>query len=180
MTSPTQSVLARNTQPGPTVFALDATGTSVVEWKGSGDLMGEDLQPVPPEFLGNIHFQRAVSRGIIEIVDAPEELTRVFDLHRQEWEHRTAAAKAASQAVLDQTPQNDVLSLGCVGPGGNGNPCGTPVPVRQQLRAERPPLCAMHAPLAPQFISEITDKIVDGKPEVKWVMAQMSQRTRQQ
>lgn len=168
------SVLARNMQPGPTVFSLDAGNNGVIEWKGAGDLMGEDLQPVPAAYLDHVWFQRAVSRGIIVIENAPEEISRVMDLHKQEWTDRQAAAQAASQAVLDQAPQNDLLMLRCVGPN-----CDTQVSVRQRARNDAPPLCGLHKSLAPRYVSEVTDKMIDGKPEVRWQMIQVDQSTRQ-
>lgn len=169
------TVLARNTQPGPTVFSLGVNNDAVIEWKGAGDPMGEDVQPVPPTFLDNIMFKRAVTRGIIVIEEAPEEVERVFAQHKAEWDQRQAKQAAAAQATIDQAPQNDVLMLGCVAPNANGTTCGTQVPVRSVMRNEAPPLCGLHRDLAPKFISEVTDKIVDGKPEVNWVLPRLGE-----
>lgn len=172
---PNVTVLARNTQPGPTVFALDASNNAVIEWKGAGDPMGEDMQPVPPEMLRNVFFQRAVGRGIIELVDAPEELTRVMGLQRQDWQNRMAAQKAATDASIDQAPQNDLTMVGCVHPEPNGTKCDTQVAVRVAQRDQKPPLCAVHVASAPLFVID-----PHTKTGVNWVKIQMDPAQRQQ
>jgi hypothetical protein len=175
------SFLVRNKQPGPTVFAVDATNTSVVEWKGAGDPMGEDLQQVPADFIEHVQFQRALTRGIFEIEDAPEEILRIAELHRADWDVRQEQQRAATQASIDQAPQNDMLMVACIGPAGKGKgeTCGVQVPVRQRARNESPPLCGLHKALGPQYVTEETTKFVDGKPEVKWIRMSLGARTQQ-
>lgn len=172
-------VMVRNTEPGPTVFALDADNH--VEWAGQGDPMGGDLQPVPPNYLDHPQFQRAVTRGIFVVEDAPEEVRDALDRHKRDWDQRQQQRRDASTAALDQAPQNDVLMLSCIAPSGKGpgQLCAQDVPVPQRSRNETPPLCPMHKSLASQFIAEEGEKIVEGKPEVKWVTTRLGERTRQ-
>jgi hypothetical protein len=172
--------IARNTQPGPTVYSDGGQKDAVVEWKGAGDLMGEDSQPVPDAVVNSVQFQRAVARGIFVIESAPERVQEVLQLHKQQWQQRQEHARAAAQQSLDALPQNDLLMLPCIAPTGAGTTCSSQVPVRARARNEAPPLCGLHTSLAPRFIAQTGEKLIDGKPEVTWVMSQMGQTERQQ
>lgn len=176
MTAP---MMVRNNESGPTVFALDKDNH--VEWAGKDDPLGNDVQPVPPEYMNNVQFRRAVTRGILVVEEADEEVERVLAAHRADWENRQARAKSASAASIDEAPQNDMLMLPCVGPSGKGSgqDCGVDVPVKARAKSEAPPLCPLHKSLAGQYLAQETDKIVDGKPEVRWVKAQLGNRTKQ-
>lgn len=168
------SALVRNAQPGPTVFALDQNDH--IEWQGAGDPMGGDLQSVPAKYFDSVQFQRALTTGILELEEAPEEIKRASELHRAEWEMRQERQKTANTDAIDQAPQNDMLMLSCIGPSGKGIPgqlCGAQVPVRQRAQHEAPPLCGLHAPLAKQFIATQGEKIIDGKTQTVWVKPQM-------
>lgn len=174
------SALVRNAQPGPTVFSYDPNDH--IEWQGANDPMGGDLQSVPGKYFDNVQFQRALATGILVLEEAPEEIARAAELHRREWENRQHRQRTANLEALDQQPQNDMLMLSCIGPTGkglDGQLCGVQVPVRQRARNEQPPLCGPHSTLASRYIAEETDKIVDGKPVIRWVQAQMGNRTSQ-
>jgi hypothetical protein len=170
--------MVRNTTLGPTVFS---DGKENVEWAGAGDVMGNDLQPVPESFLANVQFHRMASRGIFEIVQAPEEVLAAQELHKQDYQQRMARQQNASQAALDMTPGDDSLMLNCVGPSDTGRgSCGTPVPVKANRQAEQPPLCPRHVELSGQFVSQESDeKIIGGKPQVKWFPIKVGATERQ-
>lgn len=174
------SALIRNNEAGPTVFEYDG-GKSKVEWSGAGDPMGGDLRPVPAHYLEDVQFLSCLQRGIFSVEEAPEAIREAVELHRQEWTSRQERAKNATQESLDQAPQNDMLMLACIGPSGKGSGqlCGVQVPVKQRARNEAPPLCGAHKSLVGQFIAEEGEKIVDGKPEVRWMRAGMGNRTKQ-
>lgn len=174
------SALVRNAQAGPTVFSFDPNDH--IEWQGAGDPMGGDLQQVPGKYFEHVQFQRALATGILVLEEAPEEIARAAELHRQEWQMREERRRTASTEALDQQPQNDMLMLTCIGPSGKGAAgqlCGQSVPVRQRARNEQPPLCGLHAPLASRFIAQETSEIVDGKPVIRWVQTQMENLVRQ-
>jgi hypothetical protein len=143
--------------------------------------MGNDLRPVPSSYLEDVQFLSCLQRGIFSIEEAPEAVREALELHKQEWQSRQERQKAASQASLDQAPQNDMLMLSCIGPSGKGTGqlCGVQVPVKQRARNEAPPLCGAHKGLASQFIAEESEQIVEGKPEVRWIRAGLGNRTKQ-
>lgn len=174
------SALIRNNEAGPTVFEYDG-GKSKVEWAGAGDPMGGDLMPVPTSYLEDVQFLSCLQRGIFSVEEAPEAIREAIELHRQEWVGRQERAKSASQASLDEAPQNDMLMLSCIGPSGKNTsqPCGAQVSVKQRARNETPPLCSMHKSLAGQYIAEEGEKIVDGKPEIRWIRAGLGNRAKQ-
>lgn len=170
--------MVRNTTKGPTVFSADGHN---VEWAGAGDVMGNDLQPVPDSFLENVQFHRMAARGIFVVETNSEEIETAVALHKQSYEQQMARQQNASQAALDMTPGDDSLMLACVGPSANGNgSCGTQVPVKANRQSEHPPLCPMHTGLAGQYVSqEIDGKVIGGKPEVKWVPIKVGATERQ-
>lgn len=175
-------IMIRNTMPGPTVFTDDLTHTKV-EWWGYGDPNSRDIQPVPPALLDNVQFRRAMTAGILEqIAEDDAELTSQIELdHRQEWEARQQKAQSASAATIERPQDEDVLVLSCLGPKGKtGELCAEPVAVKSKVRNEKPPLCPKHAPLAGQFISQETGRMVGGQAEVQWSRSIMGARERSQ
>lgn len=175
MSAPT---MVRNATAGPAVFSADGHN---VEWQGAGDSMGGDLQPVPASFTENVQFHRMVARGIFVVETADEAIATALRQHKAEWENRLAAQRNASAAAIDPAPQNDSVVKTCIGPSGrdpNGR-CGVDVPIKAAKLAEIPPLCPPHQSLAGQFIAQPTANIVEGKPEIAWVKAQLGAPARQ-
>lgn len=168
--------MVRNAQRGPTVFS-DAT--QHVEWAGSGDPHGADVQPVPPEFTDNVQFRRALTRGILVVEEAPDDIQAVLDAHHQEWQQRMQRQQEASARSIDATPERDMPVATCLAPDSktdNGQ-CGKHVLASKNN--DHPPLCDDHQHLSTQFVSEETGRIVGGKPEVAWIRTQMGARTRE-
>jgi hypothetical protein len=78
--------MVRNTQPGPTVISSDPKGTHFVEWAGSGDPSGGDIQPVPEEIVNTPQFEKAKRRGIFVLVeDGSDEATVALDKQVSAW-----------------------------------------------------------------------------------------------
>jgi hypothetical protein len=175
---PGTPTMVRNTAPGPAVFS---DGGHHVEWAGSGDVMQNDLQPVPESFLDNVQFHRMVARGIFVVEQADEAIQAALAAHKQDFTERMARQQSASAASIDMAPDNDSLMKDCVGPAANGRGlCGQQVPIKVRAQAERPPLCPQHAELAGQYVARESDeRVIGGKPEITWVPIQLGARTRQ-
>jgi hypothetical protein len=170
--------MVRNNERGPAVF--EAEGVKV-EWAGSGDVMGGDIMPVPDKVLDSVQFHSMVVRGIFSIEQGGEEIEAALDAQRRAYQDRMARQQAASQAALDQAPNNDLLMLGCVGPADSGRgKCGMQVPVKASHQAVQPPLCSQHVPLQGHFVAqEIDGKVIGGKAEVTWVPIKLGATERQ-
>lgn len=173
--SESPTVLIRNTMAGPTVFT--SPSGHQVEWKGAGDPHGGDLQPCPGSLLEDVQFQNAMVRGIFlkETFD-PEAL----NAHREEWEANEARRRNASLDALEEVSDKDLHMVTCVMPVGRANSgatCDVAVPMSAAAQREKPPLCPEHSGEAAKFISDETDKMINGKPVVKWSRIQMTRRT---
>lgn len=154
-------VLVRNTKPGPTVFHDPTTGSEVT-WQGANDPMGDDVQVIPPTFLASSDFLRSLSRGIFVIESAPEDILAQLDAHlsspglaRQaaSWKAKQANEQTSALEHIDHTANNDIVAVKCIGPSTRGDgQCGAEIPVRDNARNEKAPLCAQHAQLASQFV----------------------------
>lgn len=173
--------MIRNLQSGPTVFT-DSDGAHV-EWEGAGDANGADVQPVPPKFVENVQFQRALTRGVLAIESADDKVKEILDMHREAWAAREEMRRNATEASLDRPQDNDTLMVDCIGPAGRGPTpglCGDPVPVKAVQQDKQPPLCAKHIYLKNQFTPETTDRMVGGKQEVVWRRVRVTSREREQ
>lgn len=173
--------MIRNHQSGPTVFT--AEDGQHVEWEGAGDANGADVQPVPPKFIENVQFQRALTRGVFSVEQADDEVKRILEQHREAWQAREEVRRTASETSIDRPQDNDTLMVKCIGPAGRGpNPglCEEPVPVKATQQDKQPPLCAKHLYLKSQFTPEVTDRLVGGRQEVVWRRVRMTDREREQ
>lgn len=179
-------LMVRNNQPGPTVLSSDPKGTHYVEWQGKGDPNGGDIQPVPEEIQSTVSFQKAVRKHILTLMDAEDtETTAAIEeamrRQQQEWDHRASSTQTTANEVIEHQTNKDIVALKCVGPSSRGDSsvrCGADVSVRDGQKDERPPLCNLHADLAPQYIPE--QVIADGKSVTQWVRMTMGARERQQ
>lgn len=90
-------VAIQNLESGPTVFS-DLKENIAIEWQGQGDPAGGDVQYVPDSVLENVHFLKAINRGVFLRVDEDEAEER-FAAQREAF----ATAKAAqSNDVIDR------------------------------------------------------------------------------
>lgn len=163
-------ILVKNTQAGPSVFTDPITGVQI-EWKGTGDPDGEDIQQCPADLVNNVAFRKAIQRGVFEVVEATDEVMAALDRQTESWRARQEADAQASVDAIDQQANNDIVQVSCVGPGPRGTgECGNPVPVREKKKADAPPLCSQHASLSSQYIYTETDEDdpETGKAKVRW------------
>lgn len=143
-------VICRNRMAGPTVISSDIKGTHEVVFQGRDDPGGEDYQILPEEILKTPQFSRAISKGILEVVQGEDDPIVAQALKRQTdafWQRSQADAVAARE-VLDAPQENDLIAVQCIGPGSRpGAVCGTDIPVRSREAQSSPPLCAAHESL---------------------------------
>lgn len=143
-------VVCRNKMAGPTVIASDQKSTHEVIFQGSGDQDGNDVQYVPEEIIKTPQFARAVSQGILEVIQGEDNAAVQLALQNQSdafWRRAKAESDKAIES-LDQPADNDLVVMPCIGPGSReGAVCGEDVPVRQRESMVNPPLCSRHAGL---------------------------------
>jgi hypothetical protein len=143
------SVMCQNQMSGRTVIAADAKRNYEVVWEGKGDPDGNDVQPIPDALLRTIQFQRAISRGVIKVIEGADHPVVRQALARQNdsFAKRMAASDMAAREVIDSPSENDIMVVNCFGPGSReGAVCGEQVPVRSGDTG-KPPLCDRHAGL---------------------------------
>lgn len=144
------SVMCQNQMAGPTVIAGDAKRNYEVVFQGKNDPDGNDVQPIPDALLRTIQFQRAISRGVIRVIEGAEHPVVQQALARQSdsFAKRMHAADLAAREVIDAPAANDITVVNCFGPGSrDGAVCGEQVPVRSGDTG-KPPLCDRHAGLS--------------------------------
>jgi hypothetical protein len=172
----------RNTTTSPVVFSFGTNANESMEWKGLGDPGGDDIQVVDRKTLTNVRFRRALTLGILEIEDAPEEINRALVAQREEWDARQLRVRQASQDALDMTPQNDLVMLRCIAPAGpkSSKQCETEFSTRAKERDQRPPLCPIHTPMASQYVSDESEEMNrdTGKPLLVWKRVPITQRVK--
>ena len=172
----TTQVLARNTLEKHVVLSADAKGSDFIEWSAKGDPNGQDLQIVPEAIANSVAFLRLVNKGIVTIDDqnAPETIA-AFDAQRAEWDSRSVRDSQAAQATIQRDQANDLVSTPCVGPSSRGQgACEEPVPVRERTKDDKPPLCPMHAALAPQYVPD--HQQVGTENKIVWLRTGMTPR----
>lgn len=171
-------VQVQNNTKGPLVMAATPTSPGV-EWQGEGDPMGGDVQMCDETLVESPAFYKAVQRGLLTIVNPEDNPDLVDKIQRQNdaYAARIASADAAAKASIDQAPKNDVLAVPCVGPSGTGR-CGVDVLVREADKNAKPPLCGLHADLAPQYVPTHVEE--NGRAVVIWARATMGERQRQE
>lgn len=146
-------VRCRNKMGGPTVIASDPKQTFQVQFAGLGDPDGEDYQLIPQEIVNLPSFAKALSQGVLEVIEGEENDAVKAALAKQSesfWK-RAKQETDSALAVLEAPADNDLVVINCIGPGSRpGAVCGEEVPVRQRETGLNPPLCARHTGLAAQ------------------------------
>jgi hypothetical protein len=143
------AVMCQNQMAGPTVIAADAKRNYEVVFERKGDPDGNDVQPIPDALIRTISFQRAISRGVIKVVEGADHPVVRQALSRQSdaFAKRMASQQMADREVLDQPAAADIVVVNCIGPGSRaGAVCGEQVPLRSGDTG-KPPLCDRHAGL---------------------------------
>lgn len=146
-------VLCRNRTPlgGPTVISSDPKSTHEVIFGSPGAQDGSDVQPVPEELLRTPQFAKAISTGVLEVVSGEDNPLIVAALKAQNdsFQRRASADKDKALLVLDQSPDNDMIAVQCIGPGTRPDTrCENTIPLRVREKDAAPPLCNLHASLA--------------------------------
>lgn len=140
------AVMCQNQMTGPTVIAADAKRNYEVVFQGLGHPDGEDVQPIPEALLRTIQFQRAISRGILKVIEGADHPVVQQALARQTdaFAKRMQSQVMADREVLDAPAAADIVVINCIGPGSRpGAICGEQVPVKSGDTG-KPPLCDRH------------------------------------
>lgn len=143
------AVMCANQMSGPTVIAADAKRNYEVMFAGKGSPDGEDVQPIPETLLNTIQFRRAISRGVLRVIEGEDHPIVQAALARQTdaFAKRMAAQDVADREVMDSPGRADIVVVACIGPGTrDGAVCGEQVPQRQDGPGS-PPLCDRHQAL---------------------------------
>jgi hypothetical protein len=144
------AVMCQNQMPGTTIIAADAKRNYEVTFGGKGDPDGNDVQPIPDALLRTIQFQRAISRGVLAVIEGANHPVVQQALARQtdSFARRVQSQQVADREVLDAPADNEIVVAACIGPGSRkGAVCGEQVPLRHGDTG-RPPLCDRHKGLA--------------------------------
>lgn len=171
-------VLVRNLAKGPTVFTDSATKDDY-EWGGHGDPSGNDLQHIPEDVvLKNPNFRRAMDRGVLQVVEATPQVMQALEARNAQYREQQDQIAQAAMETLDRSANNDMVSVGCIGPNPRGNGiCGVGVPMRADAD-DRPPLCELHHHLAGEFVLSFEggpEDTPDGsKPKPVWKRVMLS------
>jgi hypothetical protein len=145
----------RNTSPGPTVF-VDPEHNTQLEWAGAGHPSGEDIHMVPDEVLDNVHFMRAMTRGVLVKVD-DAKAKEAMDQAANSWRAAQTDKGTQALAAIEDAPAEDLVSVGCHGPGMGGRNCEASVILKAGDISKAPPLCDKHKGLEDQFEVVHTD-----------------------
>jgi hypothetical protein len=180
MTSASAPIMVRNMEPGPTVFTAPGNGAHV-EWQGAGDPQGLDMQSCPAEFLQLVAFCNALEKRIFEIVEDKDLIQETLSQHRNDWEQKQERRRNAGTDALEIVENKDMAMVNCIAPvAKGGKTCDVALSLKLADLSTKPPLCHEHQRFAGKFIAEETDKIVNGKPEVRWTLPRMQPLARQQ
>jgi len=177
------TVVARNNHDGIVILSSDARGGPTVEWGAKNDINGDDFQFIPEAVLNTPAFQRAVVRGLIEIVDEQSDPEVVKALNRQvaAFRRRQEGAKSEAAELIDRPDDRASISLFCVGPDSRGiGECGESVIMRvggKDQRDAEPPLCSQHKHLRLQFVPDHRLE-GDGK-RIVWTRVTIGSRERE-
>ena len=102
-------LLVRNTENGPSVFS-DISKNIAIEWAGSGDPNGEDVQHVPDDLIDNVNFLKAVNRGIFKIEEASPEMQKRLDQQVSAYQKRRAVAEQDGENAIDRQAERTVAT----------------------------------------------------------------------
>lgn len=177
-------ILLENQQPGPTVFT---EGPVSIEWAGHGDTSGGDIQAIPMSLLENINFLRILTRGILSVFDASDEVKDMIEaqlgnskLKDQAVQWRAQQNQKTQEATIsiEQVANHDLVAVRCIGPGSRqGIKCDVEIPVRELNVGEKPPLCETHKHLAKNFVPTEGETLnSNGKAETIWVLPRIESR----
>lgn len=174
------TVYARNLQNGVTVMSSDPRSTQFVQWEANGDPSGGDIQAVSEELANTPAFLKALRQGILSLQMAEDNaLDEMLNKQTEAWNSRQDANNQDIRATIENTVNNDMVTLPCVGPSTRGSQkCGEDVLVRELAKYDAPPLCHRHIGLASEYVPTAVDKDVKGNQIVEWTRSMMDERVR--
>lgn len=173
-------LLVRNCMPGVTMFS-DPPNRFSVEFAARGDATGGDFQQVPASLADNIAFIRAVSRGVLEVVEMDDGVREKLEQSNARWRRQRDETDRALEASMDRSSEQPMVTEPCVGPGmGQDNRCGDAVYRRPQEAQEKPPLCPRHQHLAHEYVitHDVEQHDEDGASVPVWERMGMGPRER--
>lgn len=160
-------VLVKNRQPGPTVFS-DPAHETFIQWEGSGDAEGRDVQEVSDAVLKHPNFARNVRMGVFELMDVDEAQATALLAPAAA---AAAAARRTEQEAIAASLEasnvdNDIIEVKCLVSG--------ELLYKQfgDVKAT-PPLADRFADQADQFVRVDIPGMFDakGEPQFAWVRA---------
>lgn len=161
----------RNCKSGPTLFS-DQNSNLMIEWQGSGDPQGGDIQQVPRSLINNMAFAKSLRRGVFEVIEADEEIANLLSQQAATQRSIETQREQSVMSRMDEGAGVDMVGYPCLGPGDRaGASCGVMVPMSRDQLETRPPLCAKHAHLASSFVLSYSDSALDerGRPVPVWL-----------
>jgi hypothetical protein len=161
-----QVMLVRNNHLGPTTLEhRSMNGTEEFKWGGRGSAMRDDVIELPDYVVEGANCRRLISKRILTIMNDDAAIAQV-DESTKIWIAKQESDRLSTISNMDRRQDNDMVGLGCIGPGERGSVCGTKVLVRNANRNDNPPLCELHKHFTDNFVPEH-----DGE-KVKWMFVQ--------
>ena len=157
----------RNNHLGPLVLEIPtAGGKEEFKWGGFGNARQDDIQEIPEHVLESVNFRKLVSRRIVTLLD-DHSADKQIEASTELWIAKQEADRQANLSSLDRTQDNDIVGLGCIGPGEKGSLCNEKVLVRNSERNVLPPLCTLHKHFESQFVP------IEADGATKWQFVQI-------
>jgi hypothetical protein len=138
---------------------------AVITWQGAGNPLGEDIQDVPEALLKNAGFNRALRKGIFEVIQDQSTIDRYLSAQGDNYTHQRQVESQAVAATLEASNRDqDWIPVKCL-------VSGEEIMMREGDLAERPPLADRYADRASEFVAQETGEInpITGKSRVRWV-----------
>lgn len=171
-----QLAALRNLKNGIVVFSVDPSNSrNYIQLEAAGDPSGGDVQYVSQEALVQPAVVKAIVHGVVKLEEntLSDEISQRFQAQVDAARAREEQARKAVEMSIQRTTNSDLIGFPCIAPSGNGT-CGQHVPMKEELLAERPPLCAKDAHLAGQFVP--TEDWDGQKKVIKWVRSTLGAR----
>lgn len=162
-----EAIHVKNTQPNIVVHVFNVEGhEDPVEFDASTSHSGDSVKELPATYLKQASFRKALSQGILEIVDADDpEVLDAAEAWSASWKAQQEAKEQADRFLEAQQPKS-FSGVQCLAQEGR-HQCPD-FAIYAQNNRERPPLCSRHAYLAQQFTPEETGTFTNGKADVRW------------
>ena len=175
-------LLVRNHEPNATVFGKIIGGENIrVLWGAAGT--AEDTQRCPNSFAEDVDFLNSLDRGILEVVEAPENILAGLQRETASLAAERERRSQVAASMVDHQADKSMSAFTCIGPAprGRSGKCDRSVLVLSKAAKDTPPLCAEHSHLAPEFVLELVGskgegatQSRDGDVRHEWTRVQMT------